>query len=299
MYGQAGDPLIIPPGFQSAAPFGTNIGPPNAAFFPIAPECQWDSFLTIGLDGPALTPGALSSIGIDFAAWTETVGISSVDGAIFFMDPDHGAEVEPVVFLQLTVATGSQFSGQASFQGRANAGEDWEIQLLHFQLGGIGAGTTGTVTRPPPPPAGGGTRPPPPAPAPAPSAACPTCTNVALGRPATQSSIGWSGDPNRGVDGDPNSSWGGNSCTHTQNGGEEWWQVDLGADFDIQHVDIWHRSDCCETRLLSATVVVSSTTDYNAGTVCGPVDDHLGEPDETSCNQRGRYVTVRTPASPT
>ena len=121
---------------------------------------------------------------------------------------------------------------------------------------------------------------------------CPNCINVALGRPASQSSIGWGGNEMRGVDGDHNSVWGGNSCTHTQNGPEEWWQVDLGRAFDVQHVDIWHRSDCCQTRLLTATVIVSATDDYTRGTSCGPVDDHLGEPDETSCNLRGQFVTV-------
>lgn len=118
--------------------------------------------------------------------------------------------------------------------------------------------------------------------------------NVAGSKPATQSSIGWEGDPNRGVDGDRNSIWGGGTCTHTQNGPTEWWQVDLGAAYDIQNVNIWHRSDCCQTRLLTASVVISDTSDYLApGALnCGPVDDNLGEPDETTCNSRGRYVTV-------
>ena len=108
-------------------------GPTNPAFFAIMADCEFDSFLTIGMDGPARVPGALSSIGIDFASWTETQGMTLSDGAVFFMDPDHGAELEPVVFLQLTVPTGTQFSGQLSAQGRSNVGEDWEIQRLRAQ----------------------------------------------------------------------------------------------------------------------------------------------------------------------
>ena len=48
--------------YQAATPFGSNVGPPNPAFYAISPETEFDSFLTIGMDGPALDPGALSSI---------------------------------------------------------------------------------------------------------------------------------------------------------------------------------------------------------------------------------------------
>ena len=58
-------------------------GPPNAAFFAINPQAQYDSFLTLGIDGPALTPGALSSVGIDFQSWNEDMGIDSANGAVF------------------------------------------------------------------------------------------------------------------------------------------------------------------------------------------------------------------------
>ena len=35
------------------------------------------------MDGPALTPGALSSVGIDFGSWNEDMGIDSANGAVF------------------------------------------------------------------------------------------------------------------------------------------------------------------------------------------------------------------------
>ena len=38
LYGEVGDPLIIPPGWQMADPFGSSIGPVNPAFFGLAPE---------------------------------------------------------------------------------------------------------------------------------------------------------------------------------------------------------------------------------------------------------------------
>ena len=208
LFGEAGSPLVIPPGWQAAAPFGSNVGPTNPAFFPMMPECEFDSFLTIGSDGPgeatvqaksatardllrisfemaefsvlfpievrpwvcfrrnacgytARTPGAMSSIGIDFASWSETTGLSTGNGAMFFMDPDHGARLqdglqdpEPVVFLQLTVRSGSTFSGQLSAQGRSmpryrpgTSSEDWEKKGMRFTQAG------GPLPPPPTPPA--------------------------------------------------------------------------------------------------------------------------------------------------
>ena len=64
LFGEPGDPMTFPPAFQVATPFGTDVGPVNPAFFAVMPEAQFDSFLTIGLDGPSSIPGALASIGI-------------------------------------------------------------------------------------------------------------------------------------------------------------------------------------------------------------------------------------------
>eukprot|EP01043_Picozoa_sp_COSAG02_P022963 COSAG02_NODE_1211_length_13860_cov_3.931618_2_plen_1693_part_00 len=123
--------------------------------------------------------------------------------------------------------------------------------------------------------------------------------NVAEGKLASQSSTldmsQWNspnGPASNAVDGNTASQFGAGSCTHTQNAATEWWQVDLGQSYEVRSVDIWHRSDCCQERLLDATVVVSDTADYTTGFTCGPIDDHLGEPDWTTCNHAGRYVTV-------
>lgn len=152
VFGVPDDPLQIPPAFQVPAPFGSNFGPINPAFVPIMPAVEFDSYLTIGVDGPATTRGALSSIGIDFDSWDETTGIDTEDGALFFMDPDHGAKNEPVVFAQLTVRSGSRFRGRISVQGRSvgTSGpdsigdEDWEVSGMTFDE----RGSTG-ILRPP------------------------------------------------------------------------------------------------------------------------------------------------------
>lgn len=95
------------------------------------------------MDGPALQNGALSTIGINFDKWTETAGISCTDGAVFFMDPDHGATTEPAVVMQLTVPTGTPFEGSFSAQGRstrdngANPG-NWQETAMSFNSANVG-----------------------------------------------------------------------------------------------------------------------------------------------------------------
>ena len=146
LYGEPSDgpsisrELIIPPAYQVATPFGSDVGPVNPAFFAVMPDCEFDSFLTIGMEGPSLVPGALSTIGVDFASWTESAGIRTTDGAVFFMDPEHGATAEPVVFAQLTVRTGTHFTGQINAQGRSsNGAHDWDVVGLQFSDTAIGA----------------------------------------------------------------------------------------------------------------------------------------------------------------
>jgi hypothetical protein len=117
---------------------------------------------------------------------------------------------------------------------------------------------------------------------------------------ASSSNVGWGGEPDRAIDGNPNGDWGAGSCTHTDgagsfaNPGTHWWQVDLGQSATVESVNIYHRTNCCQERLLGATVYVSGSADYVAtGTSCGAVDDHLGQPDVTDCaGAVGQYVTV-------
>ena len=84
----------------------------------------------------------------------------SAAGAVFFMDPEHGATgitCRPgrgcpgggVAVAQLTVPTGDPCEGAVSAQGRSVSGADWDVRELRFS---------------------GATAPPPPAPAPPPAA---------------------------------------------------------------------------------------------------------------------------------
>ena len=44
------------------------------------------------------------------------------------------------------------------------------------------------------------------------------------------------------------------SCTHTNNRGNEWWQVDLGRVYQVDHVRVWGRTDAHVERLEGARV---------------------------------------------
>ena len=80
---------------QVAQPFGANIGGSSPHLFSMKRDSEWDSWLTVGpTTGEA--PSALSSVGIDFAHWSESHGIhtGNTGGAVFWMDPNDGPTME-------------------------------------------------------------------------------------------------------------------------------------------------------------------------------------------------------------
>eukprot|EP00116_Pleurobrachia_bachei_P012307 sb/3472569/ len=62
-------------------------------------------------------------------------------------------------------------------------------------------------------------------------------TNVAEGKETKQSSTGWGGVSSRAVDGETSGNWGHGSCTHGNNRGLQWWEVDLGANYNISYIE--------------------------------------------------------------
>ena len=87
----------------------------------------------------------------------------------------------------------------------------------------------------------------------------PTSSNLAAGKPTSQSSTSYGGAASRAVDGNTNRSYGGGSVTHTGNEANAWWQVDLGENFDISQIEITNRGDNLEGRLANFDVFVSAT----------------------------------------
>ncbi len=84
-------------------------------------------------------------------------------------------------------------------------------------------------------------------------------TNVALGKPATQSSTLSDFGPARAVDGNLSGVIGDSSLSHTNLDAQAWWEVDLGASYSIATIHLHNRSDCCEDRLSNFHVLVSDT----------------------------------------
>jgi hypothetical protein len=74
--------------------------------------------------------------------------------------------------------------------------------------------------------------------------------NLALAGTASQSTIGYGGDPARAIDGDTNGDYGAGSVTHTADGDPApYWELDLGAVLPLARIVLWNRSDCCSSRL--------------------------------------------------
>ena len=85
IYGNEKHPMSLPNVYQLNS-LGTNIGGYPAFLYKIQPKLRYDSWLTIGIsDGNY--KGYISSIGIDFAKWTETRGLLVDNGAVFLIDP--------------------------------------------------------------------------------------------------------------------------------------------------------------------------------------------------------------------
>ena len=127
-------------------------------------------------------------------------------------------------------------------------------------------------------------------------------TNIVTGKPTAQSSSAYgSTDGRRAVDGNTDGNFQGNgntalgSCTHTLSGVDpEWWQVDLGDTYAVWDFQLYHRTDCCQDRLVGANIIVSRSTNYNTGITChtsiGGIADRL---EVGSCNGAvGNFITV-------
>lgn len=126
----------------------------------------------------------------------------------------------------------------------------------------------------------------------------PTAANLALGKPATQSSE-WPGGATaaRAVDGNTNGDFLAGSVSHTREGqADAWWQVDLGAEQDIGDIEVWNRTDCCADRLSGYTVELRDAANTVVWT-----STRTGHPAPVETvatgDVRGRYVTIRLTGS--
>lgn len=125
------------------APFGADFGGTNPELWAFKSETQYDSWLTVSVDdgSAASALGGLTSTGIDFGAWTEVAGIEATTGAVFWLDPNRAPQEWPVLLGQLTVPTGTAFSGLLNARGKSRSligvdppplVADWTVNCIAF-----------------------------------------------------------------------------------------------------------------------------------------------------------------------
>jgi len=121
--------------------------------------------------------------------------------------------------------------------------------------------------------------------------------NVALDKPTTQSTTDFSGVSARAVDGNTNGLWANGSITHTQRRGtaQPWWRVDLGAEYAIEEIKVFNRTNgTLGNRLVGAKVYVGNIdstdpADYTELTTLGSGAEQVLSELAIS----GRYVLIR------
>jgi hypothetical protein len=70
--------------------------------------------------------------------------------------------------------------------------------------------------------------------------------NLARAGRASQSSTDYGGDAARGIDGNTNGVFDKGSVTHTKQEKDPWWEVDLGAEKQVERVVVWNRAEAGE-----------------------------------------------------
>ena len=127
-------------------------------------------------------------------------------------------------------------------------------------------------------------------------------TNVALNKPTKQSSTDFDGNSERAADGNTDGKYSAHSVCHTSKDDNPWWEVDLGAIYDISEIIIWNRTDTDDDVwnrtndiyvMVSETKITANSTSENLFT---PDAQSFTSADQHSIslsgNKRGRYVRV-------
>ena len=144
------------------------------------------------------------------------------------------------------------------------------------------AGLAGAVAYP----GQGETQPSPPA---TPELSAGPATNLALGKPAQQSST-YSGDypASNGVDGRKDDG----SMFHTNSESNPWWQVDLQGNYALSHIMLYNRTGCCTERQRTVQVLLSQNGS-NWQTIYAHNGTDFRELRVEAGGRRARYVRVQ------
>ncbi|XP_078616716.1 uncharacterized protein LOC144884998 isoform X2 [Branchiostoma floridae x Branchiostoma japonicum] len=128
-----------------------------------------------------------------------------------------------------------------------------------------------------------------------------TVENVALGKPASQSSTDGSHIAASAVDGEKGTSVSDNQCTLTNPEDDPWWQVDLEEDWPISTVRVLNRGDCCGSLLKNFEIRIKREgQSWESSELCGAPYSETptnGQSITVDCGRPiiGRYVRVKLP----
>jgi hypothetical protein len=110
-----------------------NIGGVDPALVAASPTAGFDSWLSVGVDGGD-RGGLLGSIGLDFEAWTPDAGLTTDNGAVFWMDPTAAPTERLATVAQITVPTGSAWEVTVNAQGRSpDESRVWNLETGHME----------------------------------------------------------------------------------------------------------------------------------------------------------------------
>jgi streptogramin lyase len=130
----------------------------------------------------------------------------------------------------------------------------------------------------------------------------PKTTNLALTSTATQSSTASGGGADLAVDGDIDGDFTHGSIAQTLADNQDWWQVDLGASYPVQEIELWNRTDCCDTQLQNFYVFASDVPFTSNDPAVIATQQHVfvvhqvapaGRRFSAAVNRTARYVRVQ------
>jgi hypothetical protein len=117
--------------------------------------------------------------------------------------------------------------------------------------------------------------------------------NLALGKKTFESETA-GGSSNWAVDGNTDGNYKNHSVTHTTEHKGAYWQVDLGAVYDIRTIKLYNRTDCCAERLDNYNILVTDDGNWYNATLFADHEPYSTETVRTfTGNRRGRWVRVR------
>uniref|UniRef100_A0A3P8TC33 Fucolectin tachylectin-4 pentraxin-1 domain-containing protein n=1 Tax=Amphiprion percula TaxID=161767 RepID=A0A3P8TC33_AMPPE len=123
--------------------------------------------------------------------------------------------------------------------------------------------------------------------------------SIARGGQVAQSSVGWSGIPERVIDGNRDSTYKQRSCSHTKRELKPWLRLDLLKMFKVKTFTITNRGDCCSDRLNGAEIRIGNSLIDNGNTnpICTVIKSITGGRTETfECYEmEGRYINIVIP----